>query len=134
MINITFKKRLEQENNFIKLYKFTCSLPKEQAFMLSYLIDAEDFVENRLRSNPEYFECTNDFIKSLLSGWSDAEINTAQQKLQLDGYIDIVKVNMCGCRQHKFIKLNIEKICELKECVVTPQSESPVIKVDKRAI
>lgn len=116
MILITYKKELELENNFIKLYKFTCSLPKEQAFMLSYLIDAEDFVEIRLRTDTRYFECTNDFIKTLLSGWSDAEINTAQQKLKDAGYIDIIKtkIDNSGFIKYKFIKLNIEKIDELR--------------------
>jgi hypothetical protein len=83
--------------------------------MLSYLIDAEDFVENRLRIDTDYFECTNDFIKSLLSGWSDAEINTAQQKLKDSGFIDIVVTKAGkGCLKHKFIKLNLDKINELR--------------------
>ena len=113
MISTTFKKQLELENNFIKLYKFTCCLPKEQAYMLSYLIDAEDFVENRLKVDSSYFECTNEFVKKLLSGWSDTEINTAQQKLRERGLIDIIKISTAGCVKHKFIKLNIENICKL---------------------
>ena len=115
MIDTTFKKILERENNFIKLYKFTCVLPKEQAFMLSYLIDADDFVENRLRSDMNFFECTNDFIRSLLSGWSDAEVNSAQKGLQERGLIDIVKVSVDkGCLKHKFIKLNVDVIDKLR--------------------
>ena len=84
--------------------------------MLSYLIDAEDFVDVRLRIDNRYFECTNDFIKSLLTGWSDAEINNAQQKLKDAGFIDILKtsVNKAGFIKHKFIKLNIDKIDELR--------------------
>jgi hypothetical protein len=116
VIYITYKKELEREDNFIKLYKFTCQLPKEQAFMLSYLIDAEDFVEVRLRTDNRYFECTNEFVKTLLIGWSDAEINNAQQKLKEADYIDIIKVPIdnSGFIKYKFIKLNIDTIDKLR--------------------
>ena len=133
MVIITYKKELELENNFIKLYKFTCQLPKEQAFMLSYLIDADDFIETRLRMDNRYFECTNEFIKSLLSGWSDAEINNAQQKLKDAGYIDIYKtsVNKSGCVKFKFIKLNIEKIDELRNSYKENRLISNVVLIKK---
>lgn len=134
VIFITYKKELEIENNFIKLYKFTCQLPKEQAFMLSYLIDAEDFVEVRLRSDNRYFECTNEFIKSLLSGWSDAEINTAQQKLKDAGYIDIVKtqIDNSGFIKYKFIKLNIDNIDKLRSDYSNNTKISNVVCISKK--
>lgn len=134
VIFITYKKELEIENNFIKLYKFTCQLPKEQAFMLSYLIDAEDFVEVRLRSDNRYFECTNEFIKSLLSGWSDAEINTAQQKLKDAGYIDIVKtqIDNSGFIKYKFIKLNIDNIDKLRSGYSNNTKMSNVVCISKK--
>lgn len=134
VIFITYKKELEIENNFIKLYKFTCQLPKEQAFMLSYLIDAEDFVEVRLRSDNRYFECTNEFIKSLLSGWSDAEINTAQQKLKDAGYIDIVKtqIDNSGFIKYKFIKLNIDNIDKLRSGYSNNTKISNVVCISKK--
>lgn len=100
--------------------------------MLSYLIDAEDFVENRLRVDINYFECTNDFIKSLLSGWSDAEINSAQQKLEDRGLISILKVGVGkGCLQHKFIKLNVDKIIELRNVKDVPIDDSEIVKIKK---
>lgn len=101
--------------------------------MLSYLIDAEDFIENRLRIDTNYFECTNEFIKSLLSGWSDAEINSAQQKLKDRGLIDIVKVSAGkGCLKHKFIKLNLDVINELRNKKdVKPNIESEIVKIKK---
>ena len=134
MVYITYKKELELENNFIKLYKFTCQLPKEQAFMLSYLIDAEDFVEVRLRSDNRYFECTNEFIKSLLSGWSDAEINTAQQKLKDAGYIDIVKtqIDNSGFIKYKFIKLNIDVIDKLRFNYNNQVKISNVVRISRK--
>lgn len=134
VISITIKKELEAENNFLKLYKFTCSLPKEQSFMLSYLIDADDFVEVRLRKDSRYFECTNEFIKALLSGWSDSEINNAQQKLKDAGYIDIYKttVNNSGCVKYKFICLNIDKIEELRQSFQSNRiKKSDVIHIQK---
>lgn len=134
MIYITYKKELEQENNFIKLYKFTCQLPKEQAFMLSYLIDADDFIEIRLRVDNRYFECTNEFIKSLLSGWSDAEINNAQQKLKDAGYIDVVKSQLdnSGFIKHKFIKLNIENIDNLRSSYNNQPKISNVVHIARK--
>lgn len=134
MVYITYKKELELENNFIKLYKFTCQLPKEQAFMLSYLIDAEDFVDIRLRSDNRYFECTNEFIKSLLSGWSDAEINTAQQKLKDAGYIDIVKtqIDNSGFIKYKFIKLNIDAIDKLRLNYNNQAKISNVVRISRK--
>jgi len=134
VVYITYKKELELENNFIKLYKFTCQLPKEQAFMLSYLIDAEDFVEVRLRSDNRYFECTNEFIKSLLSGWSDAEINTAQQKLKDAGYIDIVKtqIDNSGFIKYKFIKLNIDVIDKLRFNYNNQVKISNVVRISRK--
>ena len=99
--------------------------------MLSYLIDAEDFVENRLKVDSSYFECTNEFVKKLLSGWSDTEINTAQQKLRERGLIDIIKISTAGCVKHKFIKLNIENICKLKNNSTFKITDSPIIVIKK---
>lgn len=103
------------EDGFIKLYKFTCQLPKAQAFMLSYLINANNFINIRLKTDINYFECTNDFIKGMLSGWSDSEINSAQKKLVDAGFIEIkkIKISNSGCLERKFIKLNLSVIQEL---------------------
>lgn len=134
MIYITYKKELEREDNFIKLYKFTCQLPKEQAFMLSYLIDAEDFVEVRLRTDNRYFECTNEFVKTLLIGWSDAEINNAQQKLKEADYIDIIKVPIdnSGFIKYKFIKLNIDTIDKLRFGYNTQNRVSNIVRISRK--
>ena len=51
------KDYLQKEDNFIKLYKFTCSLPKEQSYMLSYLIDAEAYITNKMPGDDSYFMC-----------------------------------------------------------------------------
>jgi hypothetical protein len=134
VIYITYKKELEREDNFIKLYKFTCQLPKEQAFMLSYLIDAEDFVEVRLRTDNRYFECTNEFVKTLLIGWSDAEINNAQQKLKEADYIDIIKVPIdnSGFIKYKFIKLNIDNIDKLRFGYNTQNRVSNIVRISRK--
>ena len=104
--------------------------------MLSYLIDAEDFIENRLRVDTAYFECTNEFVKSLLVGWSDAEINSAQQKLKDANLIDIIKVGVGkGCLKHKFIKLNIKAINQLRDYTPAVKDvESEIIKIKKSFI
>lgn len=133
MIKITFKEMLVEENcEFFKLYKFTCSLPKEQAFMLSYLIDADDFVQVRLKKDTGYFQCTNDFIKGSLNGWSDAEINNALQKLEFKGLIFTKKISLKGeiYMQPRFIKLNIDNINQLK-CAEILDVESDIVFLDK---
>ena len=118
MININLKEKLtEKGKGFFKLFKFTTNLPKEQSYMLSYLIDAEDFVDVRLKKDTEYFQCTNDFIKGALSGWSDAEINNAIQKLEDKGIISTIKISI-KCEkymQSRFIKLNEDVIMDLAD-------------------
>ena len=123
MVKITtYKEKLSIEGEeFYKLYKFTCSLPKEQAFMLSYLIDMDDFVKVRLKKDMGYFQCTNEFIRSSLIGWSDAEINNAIQKLEFKGFISSKKISFRGekYKQPRFVKLNMEVIDNLRvdECL-----------------
>ena len=104
---------LDLEDNYIKLYKFTCSLPKEQSYMLSYLIDAERFVSVWL--DDDYFEVNKtSFIGKLLTGWSVREIDTALKGLQEAGYISVKTVQV-GMRRSTFVKLNVENIQELNE-------------------
>lgn len=118
MIKINLKEKLtDKGKGFYKLFKFTTDLPKEQAYMLSYLIDAEDFVNVRLRKDTEYFQCTNEFIKSSLGGWSDAEINNAIQKLEDKGIISTIKISL-KCEkymQSRFIKLNDDVIMDMAD-------------------
>lgn len=110
---VGYKKILDLEDNYIKLYKFTCSLPKEQSYMLCYLIDAEAFVNNRLSSDPDFFEVNKTtFIHNLLSGWSVKEIDTALKGLKEAGYIYVQTVQL-GMIRSTYVKLNIEALNRL---------------------
>ena len=108
---------LRREDNFIRLYKFTCSLPKEQSYMLSYLIDAEAFVTEQnndvLPDDSRFFHVNKDgFISNLLTGWSVKEINTAIRGLEKAGYIEVRTENI-KMRKGTYIRLVYENIKRL---------------------
>ena len=107
------KDYLQKEDNFIKLYKFTCSLPKEQSYMLSYLIDAESFITRKMPGDDNYFMCDKQgFINSLLTGWSVHEITAAIKGLEKAGYVTSISKNE-GFERHTYIKLNYEALISL---------------------
>ena len=104
----------EKDDAFFKLYKFTCSLPKLQSVLLSYLIDAEDLVKIRLDEDKDYFECCIEgFIHNLLSGLSTSEIRTALIGLEKGGYINRKNVHK-GFKNSTFIKINTNAVLELR--------------------
>ena len=107
------KDYLQKEDNFIKLYKFTCSLPKEQSYMLSYLIDAESFITRKMPGDNNYFMCDKQgFINNLLTGWSVHEITAAIKGLEKAGYVTSISKNE-GFERHTYIKLNYEALINL---------------------
>ena len=99
--------------------------------MLSYLIDADDFVQVRLKKDIKYFQCTNDFIKKSLEGWSDAEINNALQKLEFKELISTIKISLKGeiYLKPRFIKLNVDNINALKANEVL-DADSDIVIID----
>ena len=110
---MSLKQLLRDDCNFIPIYKFTCCLPKEQSYMLSYLIDTEDFISKRLPDDEEYFMCDKEgFIDELLSGWSTYEITSAIKGLEKSGYLNSISKND-GFKKHTYIKLNYEVIKSL---------------------
>ena len=112
-MGISFKRQLEQDDSYFKLYKFTCQLPMKQSYMLSYLIDADDFVNYRLSDDIGFFMCCKaNFINKMLTGWSDYQITSAINELENAGYIYKRVENIDG-RNITYIKLNVEAINNL---------------------
>ena len=113
MIKMSLNQLLRDDCNFIPIYKFTCCLPREQSYMLSYLIDTEDLISKRLPGDEDYFMCDKEgFIDELLSGWSTYEITSAIKGLEKSGYLNSISKND-GYKRHTYIKLNSEGIKSL---------------------
>ena len=114
----------KEDDAFFKMYKFTCSLPRLQSILLSYLIDAEDLVKNRLDEDRGYFECcVEGFIHNLLSGLSISEIRTALKGLEKGGYIAMKNVHK-GFKNTTFIKINQDAVLALRHAYLTmPHSD-----------
>ena len=105
----------KEDDAFFKMYKFTCSLPRLQSILLSYLIDAEDLVKNRLDEDRDYFECcVEGFIHNLLSGLSISEIRTALKGLEMGGYIAMKNVRK-GFKNTTFIRIDKNAVLALRQ-------------------
>ena len=80
-------KELLENETYFKLYDFTTSLPKNQSYLLSYLINKED----KLKKIGDFYECTYSFIRNDLTDWTDYELRKTMLELSDAGLIEIKK-------------------------------------------
>lgn len=82
--------------------------------MLSYLIDADKFIEKRLPNDDRYFQCCKEnFIDRLLTGWSPKTITKAIDRLHARGLITKLVKNI-DRKNSTWISLNVDEILKLK--------------------
>lgn len=110
----SIKQGENQNNGFIILYDWLTALPPSEAAMLAYLIDAEDICDVHDDEDPDFFECTKNFITSRCVGWTQSNITTALNNLQEKNLIFIKNIRT-NEGNPRYIKISRDGIESLKE-------------------
>ena len=113
-IRKSIKQEENRQNGYIIMYNWLTVLPPAEAAMLAYLIDTEDICFTRDKEDPDYFECTANFISSKCVGWTNSNITTCLNNLENKNLI-FIKNNRTNLGNSRFIKISRDGIAALKE-------------------